>query len=924
MKRWLPWRLRNKQCTFYIGGTVIIVLLILQCFNHWEVSRNRECLGDGPSHDKNTHAVRQDTVSLLEGQETIDYIAEYVSVKFKVLKNNPRDSIQAIYLTNTGIAVLRGGNWQIYFNHLYKMMHEKGGVAATGHVIHGSGFRLFHVKGSLYRLQPEPEVFRPLYPSETRTLILTGNYQQVAKTDSFPNWYVTSPGSTPRVLQSTVGESLDYVDNYNQSSWQWRRDPQEQNDPYTARVRFYMYANISHDLGRVGSLVLPTPEEADIDVKTLLSITPKDWVIISNAEFTSEAKYLADHCPIQFSYNFPKKRYIYLSKHPSDMNLSSEEYVLKVEPTTEIIQVYAEGKAGAFYGVQTILALLQREGNQLVIPKTLIRDKPRFPYRGIQLDVSRNFHSKETVMKLLDSMATYKLNKLHFHLSDDEGWRLEIPGLEELTQVGARRCHDTSEKSCLLPQLGSGPHTTSSGSGYYTLKDYREILMYAKKRHVQVIPEFDVPGHSRAAVKSMEARYKKYVPLDVESGGEFLLSEWDDKSNYSTAQSYDDGVLNVCIESTYTFLQHLIASVKELHQDVQPLDVVHIGGDEIAREAWTKSPACKTLTEERNITDFRFFFVHRVIELLQNQGLAAGVWEDGIIPKDVYPYNIKDLRNKQPSREIFAYAWNNIWEYGRSSRAITLANAGYKVVMAQATHLYFDHPYEPDPLERGLYWATRYIDTRKVFGFIPMHLLLNADVTGRGISLENTSEEKLGCLHKDTCLLKSPKNIVGLEANLWTETIRTNDQLQSMAFPRLLAMAERAWHKAPWEDILNKKERLVKLEADWITFSNTLGYRELRQLDQMGVKYRVPPPGALIVNNELRVNCLYPNLEIQYSSDGGKTWTTARHPTERVRKSGASKRPIKVYTDHNILVRTLSADGRRYSRVIAVNINKDI
>ncbi|XP_069101871.1 beta-hexosaminidase-like isoform X2 [Argopecten irradians] len=934
-------KLRHKQRVIILAAALIVIILILQFISHWAVSSPAECmlekqLSNGkPTTDLPVEVTRlfvnftttvststvavTPPISLPDGQDTVDYIAEYLDVRFEVCENTPHQSIQTITITNRGLAVVMSGDWQIYFNHLYKMMHETGGVPKEGHVINGSGFRLFHVKGSLYRIQPESGSYLPLFPSDTRVLKLLGNYQQIAKSDSFPNWYVTSLNAEPRILQCTLSQSLDFVSDFNQSK-QWRRDAGDQNDPYTAGVRFSIHAKLFRDLRRPGNLVLPTPMESDVEVITALTIIPKEWVIVSNTEFKSEAKFLSEHCPIPFSYSFPKKRYIYLTKRPSNMNFSSEEYILTVEPASEIIQVFAEEKAGAFYGVQTILSLLQKiDTNKWVIPKAQIRDKPRFPYRGIQLDVSRNFHSKETILKLLDTMAMYKLNKLHFHLSDDEGWRLEIPGLEELTQIGSRRCHDLSEKSCLLPQHGSGPDTDTSGSGFYTASDYREILMYAKRRHIQVIPEFDVPGHSRAAVKSMEGRYKKFSPLDEESAEEYLLTEWADKSQYSTAQSYDDGVINVCIESTYTFLQHLIASVKEIHKEVQPLDTVHIGGDEIAAGVWQKSPACQTLTKARNVSDYKFYFMNRVIKLLRDQGLGAGVWEDGIIPKDVYPYDLKELTDKHNSKEILAYAWNNIWEYGRSSRAITLANAGYKVVMASATHMYLDHPYEPDPQERGLYWATRFIDTHKIFGFIPLHLFLNADVTGRGQSLANTSQQQMGCLQQDTCVLKSPENIIGLEGNLWTETIRTQEHLESMTFPRLLATAERAWHKAPWEDLLNDQERRLSLEADWVKFSNTLGYRELRRLDDMGVKYRVPPPGAIIVNNELVVNCLYPGLDIEYSSDGGKNWSTAKGDL-RQRKG----RTVKVYTNRNILVRTVSADGQRYSRVISVNINKDI
>lgn len=127
------------------------------------------------------------------------------------------------------------------------------------------------------------------------------------------------------------------------------------------------------------------------------------------------------------------------------------------------------------------------------------------------VDVARNFHSKQAILATLDQMAAYKMNKLHLHLTDDEGWRIEIPGLPELTDIGAQRCFDPSETECVLPQLGSGPNADNFGSGYFTKQDYLEILQYAKARHIEVIPEIDMPAHARAAVVSMEARYQRLM-----------------------------------------------------------------------------------------------------------------------------------------------------------------------------------------------------------------------------------------------------------------------------------------------------------------------------------------------------------------------------------------------------------------------------
>ena len=163
-------------------------------------------------------------------------------------------------------------------------------------------------------------------------------------------------------------------------------------------------------------------------------------------------------------------------------------------------------------------------------------------------------------------------------------------------KVGGRRCHNREELSCLLPQLGSGPFTNTSGTGFYTAVDYQNILRFAKRHHVEVIPEFDFPGHSHAAVRAMEARYQFYTNAGNESAGnEFRLKDTEDTSRYLSIQEFNDNAINPCIESTYNFIEHIVKTVVDLHRDIQPLSIFHFGGDEVANDAWLGSPACQRL-----------------------------------------------------------------------------------------------------------------------------------------------------------------------------------------------------------------------------------------------------------------------------------------------------------------------------------------
>ncbi|CAH1791530.1 unnamed protein product [Owenia fusiformis] len=453
--------------------------------------------------------------------------------------------------------------------------------------------------------------------------------------------------------------------------------------------------------------------------------------------------------------------------------------------------------------------------------------------------------------------------------------------------IGGFRCHDLAEEHCILSQLGSGPTSFKSVNGFYTAQDYREILQYATDRHIEILPEIDVPGHCHAAIIAMEQRRKRLEanPIQGSPADQYLLSEPDDPSKYLSVQYFTDNSVNPCLNSTYAFMEKVFTEIVRLHEGIAPLKTFIFGGDQVAEGAWLNSTACEKLIESDEVTshdNLMEYFVKRTASIME--GYDLGAWEDGVLGKvndtDV-AYDITQLKN---NGDVYAYAWQNIWEWGVGNRAYKLANAGYKTVMTQATHTYFDHPYEPDPEERGLYWATRFIDTEKTFGFMPDSLYDNIDFALNGEVLNKETE----CARStEWCLpLEKPENIVGMEGELWSETVRTGEQLDYMIFPRILALAERAWHKADWEYLtedlkMYKGKRLAKKlrlrddsrRADWERFAHTLGYKELGRLDALQIKYRVSLPGARVVDGKLEANTGYPGETIQYSSDGN-TWNT--------------------------------------------------
>src|SRR6185295_14916174 len=240
---------------------------------------------------------------------------------------------------------------------------------------------------------------------------------------------------------------------------------------------------------------------------------------------------------------------------------SREAYSLVVD--TQGVRIVGTSPAGVFYGLQSLRSLLPAPtpAKGLVLPALQVVDAPRFGYRGFMLDVARNFQPKPLVLRTLDLLARYKLNVFHFHLTEDEGWRVEMPSLPELTTVGARRGHTLDSSRFLPPAWGSGPDVDRPwGSGFYTRADYVEILRFAAARHIEVIPELEMPGHARAAIKAMEARFRERSAAgDAEGARRYLLSDAEDRSEYTSAQHYHDNVMNPALDSTYAFVERVVA-----------------------------------------------------------------------------------------------------------------------------------------------------------------------------------------------------------------------------------------------------------------------------------------------------------------------------------------------------------------------------
>ncbi|WP_024461762.1 family 20 glycosylhydrolase [Marinimicrobium sp. LS-A18] len=812
--------------------------------------------------------------------------------RFAVVSNIGEDGPQArIRLHNrSDVALPEGtGDWRLYF-------HSVRRVSDTT----VAGLHLTHVQGDLHRVAPT-EDFPGLAPGESLELFYEPSSAMAAYTDFMPRAFIHRPGSEPAVFANTDTEDMSrFVEVFDREAQQ-RRSAQDQ-VPIATAERRYERNRATHSQRvsdqAVRQRIIPKPLSLETHWGSA-TLSP-DWTIHYAGRLSSEADYLAEQLSTLFDAEFSRaadhesvsgpRISLRVASEDTDLPEQAESYRLEIDD--DQIRITGRDNAGAFYGLQSLLKLLPAtmDSDSVTLPNLTVLDAPRAGWRGMHYDMGRNFHGQAVTLRLIEQMGRYKLNKLHLHLTEDEGWRLEIPGLPELTEVGGERCFDPEETDCLLTQLGTGPHKSGSGNGYYTRDDFIEILEYAAARHIEVIPEIDMPGHARAAIKSMDARYRRLMAAEQpEAARQYLLSHPEDTSDYMTVQNYTDNSIDVCLDSSYAFVDKVMYELQQMYRDAGlKLNIFHMGGDEVGKGSWTGSPACRDLIAEREgiagVADLKPYFVSRVAALAKKRGLALAGWEDGLMYDANNPFNRSQFDNDR----VIANAWDNIWEWGVADRAYRLANAGYEVVLSHGTHLYFDHPYEAHPEERGYYWATRYTDTRKVFGYMPEHLYANADTTRNGAPIDNL-EALVG---RALPPLKQPDNILGIQGQVWTETIRTPEQLERMVYPRLLALAERAWHRAEWEGDSSSAEARAR---EFAVFARTLAERELPRLAESGVQAYLAPPGARWENGQLQVNTALPGLTVEVSTNG-LDWQAFQAPVS------AEQAPVMLRTrlDNNV------------------------
>lgn len=880
--------------------TFLAILTVSACGKNTTSSQNANSEVRGKNSENTQLSVASD----------IRNIADNLQIRHRLVTNIPSDKCKQeiaggkcfeVELALTAKQAITTNDWQIHFSQVAPIQSYES-----------MEFSVKHINGDLHQISLT-ENFSGFAENETKYLLYRAMSVSLSESDAIPNYIVSvtnasnkQQGIKPQVIKSTMAsidaetglETLDFVVPYTDIEKQFKSSANDNTQWINAAQLYQRNLKLGEELVDVSDKIIPTPKQMIVDGHAqTLDLSQGINVSYNELAPNTVAAALTRLARLGVKQN-PSGISTTLSVVADSTKLLGS-YRLNI--SNQAIEIIGVDSAGVFNGLQSLASLLMP--NNLNVAQMRVDDEPHYQFRGLLVDVARNFHSKAFILRLLEQMAAYKLNKLHLHLGDDEGWRLEIPSLPELTQVSSNRCFDLQDEVCLQPQLGAGVDHQSNVNGYYSVADYQEILRAASARHIQVIPSLDMPGHSRAAIKAMAARSKKYALAEnEEKAQQFNLYDPLDTTQYSSVQFYNDNTINVCLESSYAFVHEVMTQVKKIHADAeQPLTRYHIGADETAG-AWIDSPACEAFVANNthgvtSMSDLGAYFIERVASILSDLDIETAGWSDGL----------SHTRKEKMPAIVQSNAWDVLFNGGHE-KVHELTNRDWQVVISSPDVLYFDFPYEADPKEHGYYWASRHSNTEKVFQFMPDNLPVHAEIW-------LNREDNPYIADDSNSQLAVGKKFYGIQGQLWSENTRTDTMAEYKIFPRLYALAERAWHKADWAVPYNYQgakysqhtnafddSRKLKRDEQWRTFANTIGQKALAKLEAAEVFYRLPNVGAKIVDGELKANIAFPGLGIEYQEADGE-WQNYQ-------------KPIKVNGD--VRVRSRSFDGKRRSKTSTV------
>lgn len=526
-----------------------------------------------------------------------------------------------------------------------------------------------------------------------------------------------------------------------------------------------------------GSTMAIIPEPVSVSQKKGVFLLPKNVVIeaATRPELKATVAFLKDRfsvaagSTVTVSSSAARATIKLQLNKQANTRLGKEGYQLSVAPTGIVIK--ANEPAGLFYGAQTLVQLFPKEIESVALAKSVkwqapaveITDYPRFGWRGLMFDVSRHFFTKAEVKQYIDNMVRYKYNILHLHLTDDEGWRIQIKSLPRLTEVGAWRVKKEGYFGTFTPPTPDEPRDYG---GFYTHEDINELVQYAKERFVNILPEIDVPGHSLAAIVaypdlSCTEGADKYV---VRSGEQIM--DW---SKGAPPIALVDNTLCPANEKVYTFLDKVMTEVAALF----PFEYIHVGGDEAPHNYWQKSDAIKALMQKeglKTMEEVQGYFEKRLEKIVVSKGKKFMGWDE-IMEGGLAP-------------SAAVMSWRGM------KGGIEAAKMGHEVVMSPTTFAYLDYMQADPVIETRIYAALR---LNKAYEFEPQPDSIDA------------------------------KYVKGGQGNLWTEQVYNIRQAQYMTWPRGFAMAESVWspkEKKNWNYFFGKVEKhFERLEAAEVKYA---------------------------------------------------------------------------------------------------------
>ncbi len=517
--------------------------------------------------------------------------------------------------------------------------------------------------------------------------------------------------------------------------------------------------------------ILPAPASVKIN-KGSFSFSPSTVIVIKNGVDDNSADLFNNYVKAKFGFKLKKVKFAptnYIQLTTVQTLVPGKEGAYSLNINSKSITIYGQTVSGTFYGLQTLMQLLPAEAKKSFKPvyniaAVEITDEPRFKYRGMHLDVARHFMPVDFIKKYIDYLAAYKFNTFHWHLTDDQGWRIEIKKYPLLTSVGGYR------NGTITGRYPGKGNTNTKHGGFYTQQQIKEIIKYAADRFITVIPEIEMPGHASAAIAAYP-ELSCFPNEDTQIAKDCVWSGPTKGKQVQQTWGVFEDVFSPT-ENTFTFLQNVLDEVIALF----PSKYIHIGGDECPKEAWKRSAFCQQLIKEKNLKDehgLQSYFIGRIEKHINSKGRNIIGWDE-ILEGGLAP-------------NATVMSWRG--EEG----GIEAAKQNHDVIMTPGSHCYLDHSQSKNE------------DSVTIGGYLPIETVYNYEPIPVALNAEQA------------------KHVLGAQGNLWTEYITNPSKVEYMIFPRMMALSEVLWsskEKRNWNDFERRLPALLeRLDKNGINYS---------------------------------------------------------------------------------------------------------